>query len=167
MQKSGTQAFYTKIQSPIGRLTLVAEESFLTHLLMENQKHAPLPEVYGIRKADLPILQKAASELKLYFEGKIKKFTIPTKPKGTEFQKKVWNALKEIPYGKTLSYGALAHRIGNTNAARAVGLANGRNPISIIVPCHRVIGANNSLTGYGGGLSRKKFLLDLEHKNSN
>jgi len=120
----------------------------------------------GYTKQETPLIKKAARQFSEYFDGKRKSFDLPLSLQGTDFQKKVWKALKNIPYGKTISYGEIAAKIGNPKACRAVGLANNRNPISIIIPCHRVIGHNGSLTGYGGGLELKQQLLDLE-KNSN
>ncbi|MBO0838982.1 MAG: methylated-DNA--[protein]-cysteine S-methyltransferase, partial [Actinobacteria bacterium] len=101
-------------------------------------------------------------QLDAYFAGELTEFSLPLAPAGTQFQRQVWAALQQIPYGQTWSYGQLAEKIGNPAAVRAVGLANGRNPIAVVIPCHRVIGADGSLTGYGGGLDRKRFLLDLE-----
>jgi methylated-DNA-[protein]-cysteine S-methyltransferase len=115
---------------------------------------------------DSAVLAAAASQLRAYFAGELTSFDLPLGPEGTPFQQKVWAALREIPYGVTASYGELAERIGQRSASRAVGLANGRNPIAIVVPCHRVIGSDGSLTGYGGGLDRKRFLLDLERRVS-
>lgn len=108
------------------------------------------------------VIKKAKTELEEYFAGKRKSFTVPAKPGGTDFQKKVWAALRDIPYGETASYGEIAKRIGDPKACRAVGMANNRNPIAIIIPCHRVIGAGGALTGYAGGLDKKEFLLKLE-----
>jgi len=116
----------------------------------------------GYTKQETPLIKKAALQFEEYFNGKRKTFNLPLIMHGTVFQKKVWKALQNIPYGKTVSYGEIAAKIGNPKACRAVGLANNRNPISIIVPCHRVIGSNGSLTGYGGGLELKQQLLDLE-----
>lgn len=112
--------------------------------------------------SETPLLREAARQLESYFRGELKEFSLPLEPIGTDFMKRVWTALCEIPYGRTASYGEIAERIGKPGAARAVGLANNRNPIPIIIPCHRVIGADGSLTGYGGGLDLKKRLLDLE-----
>jgi len=120
----------------------------------------------GYEKKETPLINKAARQFGEYFEGKRKSFNLPLTMQGTDFQMKVWNALKKIPYGKTASYGKLAAMIGNPKACRAVGMANNRNPIAIIVPCHRVIGHDGSLTGYGGGLELKKLLLDLEKINT-
>jgi len=116
----------------------------------------------GFVKKETPLIKKAALQFGEYFKGKRKSFNLPLTMSGTDFQMKVWNALKKIPYGKTISYGELAAMIGNPKACRAVGMANNRNPIAIIVPCHRVIGSDGSLTGYGGGLKLKSLLLELE-----
>jgi methylated-DNA-[protein]-cysteine S-methyltransferase len=106
--------------------------------------------------------REAAAQFRAYFEGKLREFDLPLVPRGTEFQLQVWNALREIPYGKTCSYAELAQTIGKPKAVRAVGAANGRNPLAIVVPCHRVIGSDGSLTGYGGGMRNKEYLLALE-----
>jgi len=145
-------------ESPVGVLTLISDGAALAHLEFENPRYAYESAPAGQDK----ILAQARRELDAYFAGKLTRFTVPVAPRGTEFQRKCWSALQQIPYGATRSYGQQADLIGSPKAMRAVGLANGRNPISIIIPCHRVIGANGSLTGYGGGMSRKQFLLDLE-----
>jgi len=119
----------------------------------------------GFEQAETPLIKKAAAQLCEYFNGKRKTFNLPLVLHGTDFQVKVWEALQNIPYGETLSYGELAALIGNPKACRAVGMANNRNPIVIIVPCHRVIGHNHSLTGYGGGLELKRQLLELENNS--
>lgn len=147
---------YTVVPSPIGELLLTWEGGALTRLLMSPFTIDPT----WVR--DDAALKPVTSQLAAYFSGTRREFDLPLAPAGTEFQRRVWNALLEIPYGETWSYGELAARIGSPGAARAVGLANGRNPISVIVPCHRVIGADGSLTGYGGGMDRKRILLDLE-----
>ncbi|MGH6950819.1 MAG: methylated-DNA--[protein]-cysteine S-methyltransferase [Vitreimonas sp.] len=144
--------------SPIGRLTLISNGKALTHLEFENPRYPATEHPRG----DDRILTKARRELDAYFAGRLRAFTVALAPQGTQFQQRVWEALLKIPYGATRSYGQQAAAIGAPNASRAVGLANGRNPIAIIVPCHRVIGANGSLTGYGGGMARKQHLLDLE-----
>jgi methylated-DNA-[protein]-cysteine S-methyltransferase len=151
------------VDSPVGQLTLVAEQGRLSGLFMDRQRHAPDWAGLGIQgaAADEPFAS-AAAQLAAYFSGELTAFDLPIAPAGTPFQLRVWDALRTIPYGQTLTYGQLASRIGSPAASRAVGLANGRNPISVVVPCHRVIGADGSLTGYGGGLQRKQFLLDLE-----
>ncbi len=148
----------TIYDSPVGSLTLSSNGAALTGLEFESPKY-PLPA--SPLGADR-VLDSARRQLDRYFAGKLRVFDLPLAPLGTPFQQRVWAALFEIPYGITRSYGALAAAIGAPKASRAVGLANGRNPISIIVPCHRVIGANGSLTGYGGGMERKRHLLDLE-----
>ena len=144
--------------SPCGELTLMSNGQALTHVLFENPKYPAAVSPVGSDK----ILDKARRELDAFFAGKLKVFSVPVAPQGTEFQRRVWDALLTIPYGATRTYGQQAALIGKPSAKRAVGLANGRNPISIIIPCHRVIGANGSLTGYGGGMERKQLLLDLE-----
>jgi methylated-DNA-[protein]-cysteine S-methyltransferase len=150
--------YYTRMESPIGPLLLLSNEHALTGLWMGEARIGP----DWIEDGTQQPLKTTVQQLTEYFKGKRQHFDLPLEPKGTEFQKRVWQELTRIPYGQTISYGELAKRIGNPNAMRAVGLANGRNPISIIVPCHRVIGANGTLTGYGGGLPRKKILLELE-----
>ena len=148
-------------QSPIGRLLLTADGSALTGLYMEAGRKAQSTEGWqeDFRAAPLPATVQQLTE---YFAGNRRDFDLPLRLQGTVFQQRVWRALMEIPYGETWSYGTLAKRIGNPGASRAVGLANGRNPISILVPCHRVIGADGTLTGYGGGLDRKRWLLAHE-----
>ena len=149
--------------SPIGPLTIVARDGAICALYMDAQRHAPGPEAFGPPgdPADEPFAT-AVAQLADYFAGRRTDFDLPLAPAGTAFQRKVWAGLLAIPYGQTVSYGELAGRVGSPAASRAVGLANGKNPISIVVPCHRVIGADGSLTGYGGGLDRKRFLLALE-----
>lgn len=154
--------FYTAIDSPIGQITLASDGVSLVGLYMESHKGMPTVDESWVCDDSVKPFALAREELASYFDGKLERFTIPLKPIGTEFQLKVWNELVNIPFGQTISYGELACRVGNPKASRAVGLANGQNPISIIVPCHRVIGANGRLTGYGGGLSRKEFLLEHE-----
>ena len=152
---------HTVIDSPTGPLTLVADENgALTGLYMENQRHRPPQETFG--HPDPEPFAEAVVQLREYFAGERREFTVPLALHGTPFQRAVWQALREIEYGATISYGTLAARLGNPAASRAVGLANGKNPVGIIVPCHRVVGADGSLTGYGGGLGRKRRLLDFE-----
>ncbi|GAM99957.1 methylated-DNA--protein-cysteine methyltransferase [alpha proteobacterium U9-1i] len=145
-------------QSPVGELTLYSDGAALTGIEFEEPKYPLEPAPRG----DDKIIAQARRELDAYFAGKLKAFGVALAPRGTPFQQQVWMALRKIPYGATRSYGQQAQAIGSPKASRAVGLANGKNPIPIIVPCHRVIGASGSLTGFGGGLERKKFLLDLE-----
>ncbi|MDN0200821.1 methylated-DNA--[protein]-cysteine S-methyltransferase [Streptomyces sp. S.PNR 29] len=151
---------HTVIDSPYGPLTLVADDGVLCGLYMTGQRHRPPEETFGAR--DDTLFGEAEEQLEAYFAGELKEFTLPLRLSGTPFQRSVWDQLCRIPYGETRTYGDLAAALGNPTASRAVGLANGRNPIGIIVPCHRVIGAGGSLTGYGGGLDRKKRLLDFE-----
>jgi methylated-DNA-[protein]-cysteine S-methyltransferase len=153
---------HTVIDSPFGHLTLVATNGVLAGLYMVRQRHRPAEETFGERDADGEPFAKVEGQLKEYFAGLRRDFDLPLAFAGTPFQQRVWTALCEIPYGETVSYGTLADVLGQPTASRAVGLANGKNPIGIIVPCHRVIGANGSLTGYGGGLDRKRYLLDFE-----
>ena len=153
--------YYTHVESPLGSLTLASDGTALTGLYLPVHKHGPEQSSWQ-RSDDLPVFAAARRQLHAYFEGELKEFDLPLAPEGTAFQKRVWKQLEQIPFGKTISYGELARRIGNPNASRAVGLANGRNPISIVVPCHRVIGADGSLTGYGGGVERKDVLLRHE-----
>jgi methylated-DNA-[protein]-cysteine S-methyltransferase len=151
---------HSVIDSPYGPLTLVAEDGVLCGLYMTDQRHRPAEETFG--PLDASPFAQTEEELEAYFAGELRQFTIPLHLKGTPFQLTVWNHLRTIPYGETRTYGQLAEALGNRGASRAVGLANGKNPIGIIVPCHRVIGATGSLTGYGGGLPRKQRLLAFE-----
>lgn len=151
---------HTVIDSPYGPLTLVADDGVLCGLYMTDQRHRPAEETFGLR--DETPFAEAEDQLTAYFAGELKEFTLELRMPGTPFQRSVWEQLKKIPYGETRSYGQLADALGNSGASRAVGLANGKNPIGIIVPCHRVVGASGSLTGYGGGLARKQRLLDFE-----
>ncbi len=157
--------YYTRIESPIESLLLASDGESLTSLFMMTQRHGPyFSETWKLDDNAKPFAE-ARKQLAAYFAGELAEFDLPMKMIGTEFQKTVWRELLNIPFGVTISYGELANRVGNSNASRAVGAANGRNPISIIVPCHRVIGANGKLTGYGGGMERKEWLLAHESKN--
>ncbi len=149
------------MESPIGPLTLSGSGDVLSGLYMESHAPAAPPVPAGAVRDDTAFAA-ARAQLAEYFAGERTGFDLPLRLTGTPFQVDVWEALRAIPYGETVSYGELARRIGRPAAVRAVGLANGRNPVSIVVPCHRVIGANGSLTGYGGGLDRKRHLLALE-----
>ena len=153
---------YTVVDSPIDPITLIAEDGALCALFMHTHKGRPNGATFGAydERAFVPIVK----QLYEYFEGGRTTFDVTLAPIGNTFKRLVWRALCSIPYGKTASYGEIAARIGKPGAARAVGMINGQNPISIIVPCHRVIGANGNLTGYGGGLDRKAFLLELEKR---
>ncbi|MFF3763285.1 methylated-DNA--[protein]-cysteine S-methyltransferase [Streptomyces sp. NPDC001922] len=155
-----SQRTHTVIDSPLGPLTLVATDGTLSGLYMTEQRHRPPEDSFGTPD-DTPFAA-AVDQLNAYFAGELTTFDLPVRLDGTPFQRRVWTALRDIPYGGTVSYGQLAGNLGIPSAARAVGLANGRNPIGIIVPCHRVVGAGGGLTGYGGGLDRKRRLLDHE-----
>jgi methylated-DNA-[protein]-cysteine S-methyltransferase len=146
---------YDTIDTPIGALLLAGDGRALTAVRMGA---APAP---GWRRDPAPFLE-AAAQLRAYFAGELRDFDLPLAPRGTDFQRRVWSALREIPYGQTIAYAELAAAVGRPRAARAVGAANGRNPIAVVIPCHRVIGSGGALTGYGGGLARKRLLLDLE-----
>jgi methylated-DNA-[protein]-cysteine S-methyltransferase len=148
------------IHSPLGPLTLAGDGDALTHLRMHDQAYPP-PDRESWT-ADPGIFPDVVDQLAAYFAGELTEFQVTLRLHGSPFQRQVWDALLEIPYGETRSYGELAQRIGHAGSARAVGLANGRNPVAIIVPCHRVIGGDGSLTGYGGGLHRKRALLEHE-----
>jgi methylated-DNA-[protein]-cysteine S-methyltransferase len=150
----------TTMDSPIGALTLTAVGAVLTGVHMHEQRH--LPKIPADSRRDDVGLAHVVEQLEAYFAGELLDFDLPMQLDGTEFQRRVWASLCEIPYGETISYGELARWVGNPKASRAVGLANGRNPVAIVVPCHRVIGADGSLTGYGGGLERKVWLLEHE-----
>ena len=139
--------------SIIGKINLCADDEALTKLGFGN----------GSGNNPNGIILEAVKQLNEYFDGKRQSFDLPLKPHGTEFQQKVWSALLEIPYGQTRTYGEIAAAIGNPKACRAVGMANNRNPIAVIIPCHRVIGSNGALTGYAGGLKAKEILLELEN----
>jgi methylated-DNA-[protein]-cysteine S-methyltransferase len=172
--------YYTIFDSPIGPLLLTSDGTSITRLFMNDHEGGPTATAGFAEETNarakfgslplrdwesgdhLPIIQKAKKQVDEFFAGKRQDFDLPLKPAGSEFQCTVWNELTRIPFGATISYGELARRIGKPDAPRAVGLANGKNPISIIVPCHRVIGASGKLTGYGGGIDRKVWLLEHE-----
>lgn len=156
------QVHYRVIDSPIGPLTLAGDGSTLMHLRMADQSHEPDRSAWHPAGPDA--FADVAEQLDAYFAGSLTEFDVDLELAGTEFQRRVWAALQTIPYGETRSYGEIAGQIGSPSASRAVGLANGRNPISIIVPCHRVVGAAGSMTGYAGGIDRKRMLLSLESK---
>ncbi|BES70386.1 methylated-DNA--[protein]-cysteine S-methyltransferase [Marinobacter nanhaiticus D15-8W] len=155
--------FYCHTPSPIGELLLTGDGTSLTRIYMRKQKYGC--DVKPGWEQDESQFGEARRQLDAYFAGDLKQFDLPLAPAGTEFQQSVWRALVEIPYGETRSYGELARQLGSPKLNRAVGTANGRNPISIIIPCHRVIGADGSLTGYGGGVERKRWLLAHEASN--
>ena len=152
-------AFY---ESPLGKILLTASESALTGLHFVGEKYYPGISLTWQQDENFIVIKIAIAQLGEYFAGQRKSFDIPLAPEGTEFQRQVWNALSKLRFGETSTYAQLARRIGNPKAVRAVGAANGRNPISIVIPCHRIIGTDGSLTGYAGGLARKEALLRLE-----
>lgn len=155
---------YDTIKSPIGMIVLAGDGEALQLVGLPESRH-PVPITSAwTRRPDLFV--EARRQFDAYFAGALTAFDLPLAPHGSAFQQRVWQALRAIPYATTISYGELARRVGNPRASRAVGLANGANPLSIIVPCHRVIGANGSLTGYGGGLAAKRHLLDLERRHA-
>lgn len=151
---------YALVDSPIGPLALVEEGGALAALSVEGARQGPIPASFGTRDDD--VLPHVREQLDEYFAGRLREFDADVVLRGTPFQVRVWNALAEIPYGATGTYGQVARAIGVPKAAQAVGAANGRNPVSLLVPCHRIVGANGRLTGYAGGMERKEFLLRLE-----
>lgn len=152
------KSFYS-YNTPIGKLGLSEEDGYITNLYLSEKN---FPKDVNVNETE--ILKTAGNQLDKYFRGELREFDLPLNFKGTDFQKKVWNALCQIPYGKTATYKDIATMVGNPKASRAVGLANNKNPIAIFVPCHRIIGANGSLVGYAGGLDMKRKLLELEQK---
>jgi methylated-DNA-[protein]-cysteine S-methyltransferase len=154
--------FFSELDSPVGTLWLVGDDSGLSGLYMHEQRYRPaLPASCEPREQPF---KEVKAQLKAYFAGKLRQFDLPLRGAGTAFQERVWRELRKIPFGELDSYGAIARRLGNANASRAVGLANGKNPIGIIVPCHRVVGASGALTGYAGGIERKQWLLAHEQR---
>lgn len=156
---------YEDMPSPIGRLRLIARGEELTAIWFEHGRDARKHDA-RLTPGQSAVIARAREQLAEYFRGERHRFDLPLAPRGTEFQRRVWQHLCRIEYGTTLSYGELARRLGNPGASRAVGLANGSNPIPIVIPCHRVIGANGALTGFGGGLPIKRALLDLERSRA-
>ena len=150
---------WTEVSSPLGPLTCVVDDGFLIRVALKDQAHLPASSTFGAEGELDPQIEQ---QLTQYFAGDRRVFALPIVPLGTDFQREVWSSLEEIPYGETTTYGAIAEKIGRPRAVRAVGLAVGRNPLSVIVPCHRVLGANGSRTGYAGGLDKKRWLLTLE-----
>lgn len=157
---SSASVVHTVIDSPCGPLTLVATDGALSAVVLSGQRHAPGAGSYGER--DPRPFGAAVEQLGAYFDGRLREFDLELAPRGTDFQLRVWAALRRIPYGTTWSYGRLAAELGSPGASRAVGLANGRNPLPIVVPCHRVVGADGSLTGFSAGIERKRLLLERE-----
>jgi methylated-DNA-[protein]-cysteine S-methyltransferase len=158
--------FHKFITSPVGKLKLVASDKGLVAILWENDNPRRVPLTSSVEDDQQKILVEVERQLNQYFTGERRSFSLPLDMRGTPFQKDVWEALLSIPFGETRSYGQLAKQIGRSSASRAVGAANGRNPISIIVPCHRVIGSSGNLTGFAGGLETKATLLDMEKKDA-
>ncbi len=154
--------FSTHFDSPVGTLLALAKNDAITTLHMLGAKHEPVQNEAWIDSSKLAVFLQLRQQLSEYFDGKRKSFSVPLAPEGTDFQKAVWLALTKVPFGETRTYGQQAEMIGNPKAVRAVGAANGRNPIGIVIPCHRVIGSSGKLTGYAGGLDKKEFLLRLE-----
>ena len=152
---------YDVYESPQGPMLITATPKGLAGVYFKGQKHFPKRRAWR-RDARHPVLRKARRELAEYFAGRRTRFEVPLDPEGTAFQRKIWKAIARVAFGKTLTYGELATRAGHPSSARAAGAATGRNPIGIIVPCHRIVGSDGSLTGYAGGLSRKRALLQLE-----
>lgn len=156
--------YYTWLESPLGRLLLTSNRAALTGLYLEGQKSLP-PQTSDWQEApQLDLLVQTQIQLEEYFTYQRQQFDLPLAPNGTPFQQQVWHQLRQIPFGETISYGTLAARLGKPTASRAVGAANGQNPLSIVVPCHRVIAVNGALTGYAGGLDRKQWLLHHEQQ---
>lgn len=151
---------HTVVDSPLGPVTVVAQDGALAGVYLDGQRHRPPADALGA--ADPRTLPDLCSQLEAYLAGQLERFDVALAPLGTPFQAQVWAALQAVPYGQTTTYGALAAAVGRPTAVRAVGAANGRNPYCLVVPCHRVVGADGSLTGYAGGLERKRRLLDLE-----
>ncbi len=164
-----TDATYDEMNSPVGKLTIITSPKGLHAILWDtdrnNLKYEKIISTLTRSKHEKTIIE-TKQQLTEYFQGKRKKFALPLVLNGTDFQMQAWQQLLKIPYAKTISYGEQATKIGDKNKARAVGMANGVNPISIVVPCHRVIGSNGSLTGFGGGLDKKAYLLGLEQNGS-
>ncbi len=152
---------FDDIASPVGRLRLIASPDALVGIWFENGRDAARSALW-LTRSPSSVIDLARTQLGEYFDGKRQEFDVPLDPRGTDFQRRVWQRLLKIPYGTTTTYGALARELGDPGASRAVGLANGSNPLPIVIPCHRVIGANGTLTGFGGGLPTKAALLDLE-----
>ncbi len=151
------------IKTPIGELTLISAQGKITSIYFEGREDEEI--LKAATKSKDPLLEETAGQIKNYFNYKLVEFKLPLNPLGTSFQRKVWKVLTQIPYGRTISYGEQAQMLGDSKKARAVGGANGKNPIPLVIPCHRVIGKSGDLTGFGGGIKIKKFLLDFEASN--
>jgi len=153
---------YARYESPLGPMFATAEERGITHIEFVGAKYAPAARADWVEDPDAPDLAACGTQLAEYFAGKRTEFDLPLAPQGSEFQQRVWREIARVPYGKTISYGELAARAGVPGQARAAGAATGRNPVSLVIPCHRIVGSDGSLTGYAGGLERKRELLELE-----
>jgi len=153
---------YTYLDTPLARFLALSDGEALTGLYFADQPHAPSPGADWVHRPDAALFARLATQLREFAEGKRREFALPLRPSGTDFQKAVWEVIQTVPFGSTISYSELASRAGKPDAIRAAGTATGRNPISWLVPCHRVVGKGGSMTGYAGGLSRKVALLDFE-----
>jgi methylated-DNA-[protein]-cysteine S-methyltransferase len=151
--RGASVVFVHSMDTPIGTLWLDADDAGLARVAFQGPSGA---------RSDEPLLRQAEAQLSAYFAGELTQFELPLSPRGTDFQRRVWDAVARVPYGRTTTYSAVAAAVGRPTACRAIGAANGRNPLAIVIPCHRVVGASGALTGYGGGLERKRALLDLE-----
>jgi methylated-DNA-[protein]-cysteine S-methyltransferase len=157
-----TLVHFDRVPSPLGVLLLASDGVALTGVWFEGQRHPPVMDAGWQRRGDVPVLGRAAVALAEYFAGTRTQFDLPLAPSGTAFQRAVWDAIAAVPYGETIAYRELAARVGRPASVRAAGAATGRNPLSIFIPCHRIVGADGALTGYAGGLDRKRALLALE-----
>jgi len=167
MKSAPITLYYSEIETRFGTVLLVARDEGLAGCYFVGQKYMPIQTPYWRHEPQHPVLQNAARQLQAYADGTLRKFDLPLAfAHGTEFQQRVWRCLAAIPYGETITYAEVARRMGSPSSVRAVAAAIGRNPISVIVPCHRVLGSDGSLTGYAGGLDRKRVLLDLEQGKS-
>ena len=155
--------YFDRMPSPLGEMVLASDGQALTGAWFDGQRHQPAVALAWQRRPDLPVLRRAALELAEYFAGERIEFGLPLAPSGTPFQRAVWQAIAGVPYGATVAYRELAARAGRPECIRAAGAATGRNPLSIVIPCHRIVAANGALTGYAGGLARKRALLALEN----
>ena len=153
---------FARYESPLGPMFATAEEDGITHIEFVGAKYAPEARADWIEDPQAPDLAACGMQLAEYFAGKRTEFDLPLAPQGSDFQQRVWREIARVPYGKTISYGELAARAGAPGQARAAGAATGRNPVSLVIPCHRIVGSDGSLTGYAGGLERKRELLELE-----
>ncbi len=157
-----TAVYFDAVPSPMGPLVLATDGVALTGVWFDGQRHQPPMDANWARRPDVPVLRRAAVELLEYFAGRRQRFGLLLALPGTPFQRAVWEAISSVPYGKTIAYRELAARVGRPTCVRAAGAATGRNPLSIVIPCHRIVGADGALTGYAGGLPRKRALLALE-----